>query len=282
VLLPIVGVLTVLAALAIALAGVDWGSDATSGLVAGLGVLAVLDAAARYARRRLRAASERSEAPSADRRLAGNAAGALAFVAEVTLFALAGAWLAGTHRDAAAWAVVAAGVTLIAAALARTRRLLAPALALAAAVAVFTAARVDLHGGLGERVYRPQALSALRSEYTLGAGRLELDLRGVPLPPGETRVRVRLGVGEAVVLVPDQVCVATHARLGGGFVGALDRETDGLDVNWSPLRANAPRTRMLVLEGDVGMGALFVVDRPLSGKFEPGLYGTNAACRAVA
>jgi phage shock protein PspC (stress-responsive transcriptional regulator) len=278
----IAGVLIVLAALGIALSQVRWGTDATPGVVSALGVLAVIGVSGRYACRRLHAAARRSEPRSADLRLAGIAAGVLAFVAEVMLFALVGAWLAGIDRDAAAWAVAGTGIVLIAAALAHSRRLLAPALALAAAVAVFTAARVDLHGGFGARVYRPQALSALRSDYALGAGRLEVDLRGVALPPGETRMRVRLGVGEAVIVVPDEVCVATHARLGGGYVGALDRETDGLDVNWSRPPARATRTRVLLLEGNVGLGALFVVDRPLSGRFEPGLYGTNSACRGVA
>ena len=152
------------------------------------------------------------------------------------------------------------------------------ALAFALAVAVFAAARVDLHGGFGERVYRPLALSELRHGYRLGAGRLEVDLRNVTFPAGETSMRIRLGVGEAVVVVPDEVCVTTRARLGGGFVGALDRQTDGLDVNWSQRRPRPVRAPELVLEGQVGLGALLVVDRPLSGSFQPGAYGTNAAC----
>ena len=109
-----------------------------------------------------------------------------------------------------------AGVALIAGAFTRARWVVAPALAFALAVVVFVAAGVDLHGGIGNRVYRPAAFSDVRGEYRLGAGRLEVDLRNVAFPAGASAMRVRLGVGEAVVVVPDEVCVVTRARVGGG------------------------------------------------------------------
>jgi len=275
----VAGVLAVVVAIGIALSSVHWLTNATPGLIAAFVLLAFIAVVARYARRRLRAAARQSESRSADLRLAGNVAAVAAVAADIGLFALAGAWLAGIDGRAAAWAVVAAGAVLIVAAFTGVCALVAPALAFAVAVAVFAAASVDLHGGLGERVYRPQTLRALRAGYRLGAGRLEVDLRDLSFPAGETPMHIRLGVGEAVVVVPDEVCVATRARVGGGYVGALDRDTSGLDVSWSRRPAPPRGTRILLLEGQVGLGALFVVDRPLGGNFQPGLYGTNSACR---
>ena len=244
-----------------------------------MGAVTLLGATATLVWLRTRAhGSERMRA-SADGRLVHVLAFIMAVACGAALLAATGAWLAGTHAHAAAWTVVVVGAALVASAFTRLRWLVLPALAFALPVAIFTGARVDLHGGVGERVYRPSSLGQLRAGYRLGAGRLEVDLRGVQFPDGDTRLHVRLGVGELVVLVPDRVCVRTDAHIGGGFVGALDRQSGGLDVSWSnrpPPPREAPR---LTLEGHVGLGALFVVDRPLAGSFQVGSYGTNEACR---
>ena len=279
----ILGALTLIVALGIALSPISHAALGDAWPVGvGVGALALLGAVATLVWLRPAAHGAQRTRASADRRLVRVLAFITAVACGAALLGAAGAWLAGTQPHAAAWTVVAVGAVLVASAFAKPRWLVLPALAFALPVAIFTAARVDLHGGVGERVYRPSSLGQLRSGYRLGAGRLEVDLRGVQFPAGDTRLRVRLGVGELVVLVPDRVCVRTDAHIGGGFVGALDRQSGGLDVSWSngpaPPRG-APRLR---LEGHVGLGALFVVDRPLSGKFEPGLYGTNSACRGAA
>jgi phage shock protein PspC (stress-responsive transcriptional regulator) len=217
---------------------------------------------------------------SADRVLARRLACVGTLVAAAALLAVAGAGLAGLDSEAAAWTLIALGAVVLAAGLAGVRWTVLPALAFALPLATFTAAGVDLHGGLGEHTYRPRTLAQLRAGYRLGAGRLEVDLRDVAFPPGDTTLRARLGVGELVVLVPDQICVATHARIGGGFIGALDRTRQGLDVNWRNRPSAPARVPRLLLEGHVGMGAMFVVDRPLTSRFEPGVYGRNDACRA--
>jgi phage shock protein PspC (stress-responsive transcriptional regulator) len=235
---------------------------------------------------------------SADRRLLRWLVLATAVVVCAALFALAGAWLAGTHARLAAWAVVAVGAAIVLGAFTRTaRRLVLPGVAFALAVATIAAAHADLRGGVGDRFYRPQSLSEVRGYYRLGAGRLEIDLRNLALPASTTRLHVRLGVGELVVLVPRGVCVATSARIGGGYVGALDRRSAGLDVNWVERPSPPPGTPRLVVDGDVGLGALLVADRPVErgwngwggegGWFashaHPAALGTNEACfRSVA
>ncbi len=263
--------------------GSAWAAGVVVGTIALVGIAAL---GLRIAlRRRIRAQrrSDPERAPSPDQRLWSFLALAVAVTAGILLLALAGAWLAGTERHLAAWAVVAVGAALALAAFTTARRLVIPALAFALPVGAIAAAHADLHGGLGERTYRPAALAQLRPSYSLGAGLLEVDLRDVQLPPGDTTLHVRLGAGQVVVLVSDQVCVATHARIGAGYVGALDRETGGMDVNWV-LRPSAPKgVPRLLLSGRVGLGTLIVADRPLGheGGFQPGAYGNNDACRTA-
>jgi phage shock protein PspC (stress-responsive transcriptional regulator) len=302
----ILGVVAIIAAAGIALHAVGHGAlDAAWGFGAGLGSIALVGAVATLVWLRLRGRGGEQGRPSADRRLLRCLALVTAVTAAVILSAAAGAWLAGTDGRLAAWAVVAIGVALTLAAItgtgARTaRRLVLLALAFALSVAVTTAAGVDLHGGLGERTYRPAMLSQVRDGYRLGAGRLEIDLRDVRFPAGNTPLRVQLGMGEVVVLVPDDVCVATHAQIGGGYIGALDRESGGLDVNWVNLPSPPPppppllRTPRLVLNARVGLGALFVADRPFDhawnggwgssggSGFQPGVYGANESCYRTA
>jgi phage shock protein PspC (stress-responsive transcriptional regulator) len=253
--------------------GGGWPFGVGVGSVAVLGVLATLLWAA------LRRRGDPHGRSSADRVLARRLALVTALTAGALLLAAGGAGLAGIDRHAAAWAVIALGCAVILSAFAGARWPVLPALAFALPLAVFSAARVDLHGGLGNRVYRPHTVAQLREGYRLGAGRLEVDLRELAFPPGDTSLRIRLGAGELVVLVPDQVCVATRAAIGGGFVGALDRKSGGLDVNWTNRPSPPARTPRLLIDGRVGLGALFVVDRPLVGSFQPGTYGRNDACR---
>jgi phage shock protein PspC (stress-responsive transcriptional regulator) len=233
---------------------------------------------------------------SADRRLFRWLVIATAVVACAVLLALAGAWLAGTHAQLAAWTVVAVGAALVLSAFTHTIRwFVLPGVAFALAVATIAAAHVDLHGGMGERFYRPQTLAEVRDGYQLGAGRLEVDLRDLAFPAGTTQLHVRLGMGELVVLVPRGVCVATSARIGGGYVGALERRSAGLDINWSERPSPPPATPRLVVDGNVGLGALLVADHPVEhgwgdwGRWggegswfashnHPVALGTNEAC----
>jgi phage shock protein PspC (stress-responsive transcriptional regulator) len=233
---------------------------------------------------------------SADRRLLRWLALATAVVVCAALFALAGAWLAGTHEQLAAWAVVAIGAAIVLSAFTRTaRRLVLPGVAFALAVATIATAHVDLRGGVGDRFYRLQSLSEVHGGYQLGAGRLEIDLRNLAFPAGTTQLHVRLGVGELVVLVPRRVCVATSARIGGGYVGALERRSAGLDVNWSERPSPPPGTPRLVVDGNVGLGALLVADHPIehgwgrwggwggedgwfTSHYHPVALGANEAC----
>ena len=289
--LSVLGVLVVVVAVGIALqAAGHAGHRGAWEFGVGIGSLVLVGSIAALAWLRLRRPAGEQGHASADRRLFGCLALVAAIAVWSVLFAVAGAWLAGIDGRLAAWVVVAIGAALVLSAFTgRARRLVLPAVAFAVSVAVIAAAHVDLHGGVGERTYRPHLLSEVHHDYRLGAGRLEVDLREVAFPPGDTHLHVRLGVGELVVLVPRGVCVATSAQIGGGYAGALEQRSGGLDVDWSERPSPPLHTPRLVLNGDVGLGALFVADQPIErgwngggGWFgahsHAGELGTNEAC----
>jgi Cell wall-active antibiotics response 4TMS YvqF len=174
--------------------------------------------------------------------------------------AIGGAWLAGAGGGtAAAIAVIVAGGVLAAAAFrGHGRWLILPALSLALPVAFVSAANIDLHGGAGEKEYTPGSAAQVRDTYRLGAGRLIVDLRDAKLPPGDRPLKLKLGVGEAVLVVPDNVCVATKAKVGMGVVESFDHSNGGVDVDWSDEPSAPAGNARLVLDADVGLGRLAI------------------------
>jgi phage shock protein PspC (stress-responsive transcriptional regulator) len=155
--------------------------------------------------------------------------------------------------------VIAAGAALVAAAfVGGARWLVLPAIAIALPLAFVSATGVDLDGGFGERHVRPGTLAEVKRSYKLGAGELVIDLRDVKLPAGDRRLKVGIGAGHALVLVPQDVCVASTAKVGMGGVVVFERDGGGVDVDWSDLRRAPAGTARLVIDGDVGLGLLDV------------------------
>ena len=155
--------------------------------------------------------------------------------------------------------VIVAGVALVVGAFAgRVRWLILPALALALSAGFVSAAGIDFHGGVGEREYTPESADALRDGYRVGMGELIVDLRQADLPPGDTRVDLDVGMGAARLIVPEDVCVASAAEVGIGAVDVFDHENGGIDVDWDD-RPRAPSGgSRVVVDADIGVGALLV------------------------
>jgi predicted membrane protein len=125
-----------------------------------------------------------------------------------------------------------------------------------------SAADLDLRGGVGHREYRPVAVADLRPEYRLGMGQIELDLRELAARGGQTDVNVRIGMGEARVRVPGDVCVVTDAKLGVGAVDIPERVGDGVDVDYAPPASRAAAARAtLLINAKIGVGHLQVDGR---------------------
>jgi phage shock protein PspC (stress-responsive transcriptional regulator) len=153
--------------------------------------------------------------------------------------------------------VIAAGAALVAAAfVGGARWLVLPAMAIALPLAFVSAAGINLDGGFGERTERPGTLAEVHDSYRIGAGQLVVDLRDVKLPAGDHRLKIGIGTGHALVLVPQDVCVASKASIGMGAVQSFDRVGGGIDVNWEDGRKAPAGTPRLVIDGDVGLGFL--------------------------
>jgi phage shock protein PspC (stress-responsive transcriptional regulator) len=163
--------------------------------------------------------------------------------------------------------VIAAGAAIVVGAFMKpVRWLVLPALALALAAGLVGASGIDLDGGVGERDYRPASTSDLRDRYELGIGDLVVDLRDTDLPAGDVPLELDVGVGEARVVVPEDMCVATSADVGIGKVRMFGRDSGGIDVDFEATPDAAPDVTRLVLDAEVGLGQVRVHD--LHGDFD--------------
>jgi phage shock protein PspC (stress-responsive transcriptional regulator) len=185
--------------------------------------------------------------------------GALAVSLGVFVAAAAAAGFGG--GTAVAIAVLLAGVLLFGAAFGgrRLRWLILPAFAVAIGATAVAAADVDLHGGFKDTTLPYTRADALRHSYRIGAGHLELDLRAVKFPPGDTRIDARVGAGELEVLVPPDICVATESSVGVGAVTWFGHTTGGTDLDVFTQAAERGKPR-LVIRARVGAGHLNIGD----------------------
>jgi phage shock protein PspC (stress-responsive transcriptional regulator) len=177
------------------------------------------------------------------------------------VLAITGAWAAAAGGDGiVAGIVIAAGIALIAGAFfgSWARWLILPALALALPAGVVAAANLDVRGGTGEVTYRPTTAAAVHDSYRLGVGHLVVDLRDARLTPGDHRIKIRLGVGGAELLVPPGVCVSTGSHVGIGGTSVFNRDGGGIDTDWTDERSAPEGTPRVVVDGDIGIGALIV------------------------
>jgi phage shock protein PspC (stress-responsive transcriptional regulator) len=186
----------------------------------------------------------------------------LVLVASGMLF-VASAWgSAAGGGVAVAILVIAIGALLAVAAFrGGARWLVVPALAITAGLGVVAAADIDLDGGYGDRTYTPTSLADLRSDYDLGAGKLEIDLRGVDFTAGERKLDLEVGLGEALLVVPRDLCVIADADVGAGYLRMLEWDDGGVNVAWDDSGSRRADATLLV-DAHVGVGSLEVVHDP--------------------
>jgi len=173
------------------------------------------------------------------------------------------------------------------------RWLIVPALALTLGVGVASAADLDLKGGIGDRDYRPESVSAIPADgYELGIGRLAVDLRGIDWSPKQVvDVDVRVGAGQAVVAVPSDVCVVADAHMGAGLIRVAGQQSDGWDVDLATGEGARGRPQLRInVEGDAGEIRVIndddisidKLDRFPHDPFEPGKAMRSANTKACA
>jgi hypothetical protein len=123
-------------------------------------------------------------------------------------------------------------------------------------LALSTVVPTQITAGIGERTHRPDA-AELADSYQLGIGSMTVDLRAVELT-GDERVEAALGMGELVVIVPDDVAVEVEAQVGMGEAGAFGRTRSGVGVSLSDTFDDGDRAPTLRLDLSVGMGKIEV------------------------
>jgi predicted membrane protein len=85
-----------------------------------------------------------------------------------------------------------------------------------------------LSEGVGSRVAIPLSVSDASGGESLGVGELEVDLRQLEVPAGTTaKLKYRMGVGEMVITLPDDIPVRVTASLEGGELDVLDQHRNG-------------------------------------------------------
>ena len=90
--------------------------------------------------------------------------------------------------------------------------------------------RSGIEGGVGDRTWAPTTVAEASVDHQLGIGSATLDLTDLVLPAGTTSVPVTagVGVGELVVLVPDdaRVLVDADVQLGELRIDGVPRTDD--------------------------------------------------------
>lgn len=210
---------------------------------------------------------------------AGRIAGAALILAAAligTLVLAAGAMFATAAGGGTfvAIVVIALGVAMVGLSFRHrsARWLVVPALAIAIPSGVVEAAGVDVDGGVGERSYLPAAIADVKPEYQLGVGQLVIDLRRMEWPQEATaRVKADVGTGHLLILVPEDACVQADTHAGLGYVGLLGEESGGADVDDQRGTISRTSARRLILDANVGIGAIEVLhDRADSGHWDDG------------
>lgn len=103
--------------------------------------------------------------------------------------------------------------------------------------------------GAGEAHLALGTMNLTRVDMSIGAGKVEMDLRGEP--KRDYTVQIRGGVGETVVHLPKDVGVSATATKGIGDISIEGLEQrDGVWIN--PERVGAPVTVRLDVKGGVG------------------------------
>ena len=130
------------------------------------------------------------------------------------------------------------------------------ALVLISVAAFFAVFDVDLGSGVGDRDVAVTSVENLQSSYELGIGTLDLDLRELNVPVGETHIDASVDVGDLRVIVPDDVALQVHgtAEIGEvdlpGNVGGSGRNVESDVFETGP--------RVLVIDGHAGLGSVTI------------------------
>jgi len=160
--------------------------------------------------------------------------------------------------------VLVTGLSLLATARwGRGRGLIPVGVLLALALGVAATAdslHVPFRGGVGDRQWRPTALSDVRPVYRLRMGTMTIDLTAVPFAGADRTITATVGAGELVVLAPEGAAIDVDARAGIGAVQLFGRpESGGVSVERSAsVAGSSPDAGHITLRLKTGVGRVEV------------------------
>lgn len=115
--------------------------------------------------------------------------------------------------------------------------------------------------GIGDRSLRPVSVVTAGSNASLGVGHLDVDLRDLTVPVGESSLRYGIGVGELIVHLPTDsgVAVRINSSARGGELQVLGVVRSGSNVSLPYRDPNyATAERRLALELSAGFASVQV------------------------
>jgi predicted membrane protein len=138
--------------------------------------------------------------------------------------------------------------------------LIALGIFLAVILGIASVASVPQFGeGVGDRTHRPETVAELADGFEWGVGSHILDLRGIDFPQGEYETKASTGIGELIIIVPQNAEVRVTWSVGIGEARLLDREHGGLGISgdWAtPNYGNADVS--ILIDASVGIGSMQV------------------------
>jgi hypothetical protein len=86
-------------------------------------------------------------------------------------------------------------------------------------------------GGVGDRTIAISSIEEIRPDYNLSVGTLTIDLSQIDGLGAATPLTASVGMGELLVLVPEDAEIAVDASVGAGQIEILGRVIDGVDID---------------------------------------------------
>jgi phage shock protein PspC (stress-responsive transcriptional regulator) len=187
---------------------------------------------------------------------------ALAMGGALTLFSPNVPWLTPGHIVGIVLAII--GLGMVGGSFVRGGRgLIGLAVPLAMAGFVFTNASVspysDSGPDWGNTTARPMSISDVRPVYSVGGGTVDLDLTSLPAI-GNVTTHVDVGLGNIIVMVPEDADVQVTCEASLGSVTCLGQEQNGTDAMVSTLDngSDGPGGLKIYLDARVNSGTVEV------------------------
>jgi hypothetical protein len=114
----------------------------------------------------------------------------------------------------------------------------------------------------------PTDQGAVRDSYQVGAGELRVDLSGVEFTEDHD-VTVQVGMGEIVLLLPDDVDIEVVGRVGAGELDLLGQHDEGVGLSRTVVDEVSGSAARLTIEVNVGFGTVDVDRRTSDDGLEP-------------